>query len=251
MRHIAVPLFALFAIQAFAQAPAGEGVYRVFNLSRTESAQDLQEITTVVRATTEIRQVTSDAALRTISVRGSADQVALAEWLCTQLDKPDVAAGPLEFVMPATDPGTNNNVVRIFYLTNTTSAQDLHEVATLMRAIGDFRQLFSYRAPKAIVVRGSKAQMDLAVWLVNEIDSASRSAGGKEYQAGGSSDDLVRVFYLTNVSTPQRLQEIATQIRVMTEVRRLFVYRTPKAIAVRGTPAQIALAARMIEERDR
>ena len=247
MRHFAVLFLVLSATQAFAQAPAAENDYRVFNIPRVESAQDVQEIATVVRSITDIRLVTSDAALRTIAVRGTADQVALAEWLCTQLDKPAGAPPPLEFAMP----GTNDDVVRIFYLPNTAGPQDLQQVATLLRAIGEFRKLFIYGTPKAIAIRGTPAQMALAAWLVNELDNPSRSGGGKEYKPAGSPDDLVRVFYLTNVSTPQRLQEIATQVRAMTEVRRLFTYNTPKAIAIRGTPTQIALAARMIEERDR
>ena len=191
--------------------------------------------------------MTSDAVVRTIAVRGTAGQVALADWLCTQLDKPAGAASPFEFAMP----GTINDVVRIFYLPNTSGAQDLQQVATLLRAIGEFRKLFIYSTPKAITIRGTQAQMALAAWLVNELDNPSRSGSGKEYKHAGSSDDLVRVFYLTNVSTTQRLQEIATQVRLMTEVRRLFTYNTPNAIAIRGTPAQIALAAKMIEERDK
>jgi hypothetical protein len=59
------------------------------------------------------------------------------------------------------------------------------------------------------------------------------------------------VFDLTNTETAQRLQEIATQVRSMTEVRRLFTYNAPKAVALRETASQIALADRLIKERDR
>jgi hypothetical protein len=61
----------------------------------------------------------------------------------------------------------------------------------------------------------------------------------------------VRVFFLTRAESQQRLQEIATEVRSTTEVKRIFIYNAPRAMALRGTAAQIALADRLITERDR
>jgi hypothetical protein len=72
--------------------------------------------------------------------------------------------------------------------------------------------------------------------------------GRHEYRLPGGGDDVVRVFYLTHAETAQRLQEIATS---MAEIRRLFIYNAPRAMAVRGTAGQIALADRLIQERDK
>ncbi len=62
---------------------------------------------------------------------------------------------------------------------------------------------------------------------------------------------MVRVFYLTHTGTPQRLQEIATEVRSMAQIRRLFIYNAPRALAMRDTAGQVALADRLIQERDK
>src|SRR5207249_8122781 len=105
-------------------------------------------------------------------------------------------------------------------------------------------------ASKAMVLRGTADQMAVADWLFNDLDKQSRSPGMHEYRLPGSGDDVVRVFYLTHAGTPQQLQEIATQVRSMAEIRRLFIYNAPRAMALRGTASQIALADRLIQERD-
>jgi len=62
---------------------------------------------------------------------------------------------------------------------------------------------------------------------------------------------VTRVFYLAHAGTPQQLQEIAAEVLSMGEVRRLFIYIAPRAMALRGTTRQIALADRLIQERDK
>ena len=108
-----------------------------------------------------------------------------------------------------------------------------------------------------MALRGTGDQVALAEWLFKELDrpvaraAAAPPAVAHEYRMPGDADDIVRVFYLTHADTPRRLQEIAVQVRTTTEVRRLFTYNAPSAMALRGTAAQIALADRLIEERDR
>jgi hypothetical protein len=62
---------------------------------------------------------------------------------------------------------------------------------------------------------------------------------------------VVRVFYLTQSESPQRLQQIATEVRKTTAVKRIFTYNAPRAMTLRGTSAQIALADRLIADRER
>jgi len=61
----------------------------------------------------------------------------------------------------------------------------------------------------------------------------------------------VRVFFLAQADTPQRLQEIAVLVRSTTGLRRLFTYNALSAVVARGTPDQIAWAERLIKERDK
>ena len=100
-------------------------------------------------------------------------------------------------------------------------------------------------------MRGTADQIAIAEWLFNDLDKQSQNPGTHELRLPGGGDDVVRVFYLTHAGTPQRLQEIATEVRSMAEIRRLFIYKAPSAMALRGTAGQIALADRLIQERDR
>ena len=66
--------------------------------------------------------------------------------------------------------GTDDNIVRVFYLTNTPTVQDFQEVATLVRTIGEIRRVFTYNSPRALVVRGTASQTALADWLVANLN---------------------------------------------------------------------------------
>ncbi len=64
-------------------------------------------------------------------------------------------------------------------------------------------------------------------------------------------DEVVKTFYLTNVATPQELQEIATAIRGLTDLRRLFPVNSMNALIVRGPADKIALAEKVIADVDK
>jgi hypothetical protein len=66
-----------------------------------------------------------------------------------------------------------------------------------------------------------------------------------------SGDDIVRVFYLTQTDTPQAFQEVVTQVRSTTQVRKAFTINSQRAVAMRGTAAQVALADQLFRERDK
>jgi general secretion pathway protein D len=64
-------------------------------------------------------------------------------------------------------------------------------------------------------------------------------------------DDVVKVFYVTNVTSVQEFQEIATTIRTVAEIRRVFTYNAQKALIVRGTADQVALTEKLIHDLDK
>ncbi|MBS1874305.1 MAG: tetratricopeptide repeat protein [Acidobacteria bacterium] len=64
-------------------------------------------------------------------------------------------------------------------------------------------------------------------------------------------DNVVKVFYVQNATSVQEFQEIATAVRSLTEIRRVFTYNAQRAILMRGTPDQIALAEKLIHDLDK
>jgi general secretion pathway protein D len=63
--------------------------------------------------------------------------------------------------------------------------------------------------------------------------------------------NVVKTFYLSNVSQPTELQDMVNAIRSILEVSRIQQLPTQKAIVVRGTPDQVALAEKLITDIDR
>jgi general secretion pathway protein D len=64
-------------------------------------------------------------------------------------------------------------------------------------------------------------------------------------------EQVVKTFYLQNVTTPQELQEIATVIRTVTDIRRLLTYNGQMAMTIRGSVDQISLAQKVILDLDK
>src|SRR5262249_1978721 len=131
--------------------------------------------------------------------------------------------------------------------------QSLQEIATLTRSIGDIRRLFTYNAAKAVVSRGTTDQAALAEWLLRELDKPVKRTDSTvhEFHLAAPPEDTVRVFYLPRSGTIQQFQEFVTWVRGTTQIRRVFTYNAPRAVAMRGTADQIASASRLIQERER
>jgi len=63
--------------------------------------------------------------------------------------------------------------------------------------------------------------------------------------------NVIKTFYLSNISQATELQDMVNAIRSILEVSRIQQLPTQKAIVVRGTPDQVALAQKLITDIDR
>lgn len=64
-------------------------------------------------------------------------------------------------------------------------------------------------------------------------------------------ENVVKVFYLQNITSVQELNEISVAIRSVTEIRRLFTYNAQNAILARGTVDQVALVEKLLQDLDK
>jgi hypothetical protein len=228
----------------FAQTPA-ERLDQVLHFTHAETDHQLQEIATDIRGLTEIPQVSVDTTQRTLTLHGTAVQIALAEWLLNQWENP--SQQPHEYRLAGDD------IVHIFFLAHSGTVQHLQEAATDIRTIADIRRLFTYNG-RAINLRGTASQIALSEWLVSELDQPAnqppRTPAPHEYRLSGTVEEVVRVFYPTHTGTPQGLQEMATDVRTIGNIRRLFTYNGPSALILRGTASEIALAEWLVNQLD-
>ncbi len=62
---------------------------------------------------------------------------------------------------------------------------------------------------------------------------------------------VIRTFYLTNLSQPNELQDLVNILRTLLDTQRLQQFPSQQAVVVRGTPDQIAMAGKLIEDLDK
>lgn len=62
---------------------------------------------------------------------------------------------------------------------------------------------------------------------------------------------VIRTFYLNNLSQPNELQDMVNILRTLLDTQRLQQFPSQQAIVVRGTPDQIAMAGKLIQDLDK
>src|SRR5271169_2188059 len=62
---------------------------------------------------------------------------------------------------------------------------------------------------------------------------------------------VLKTFYLTNLSAPTELQDVVNAIRAVLDVQRVQQLLSQNALVVRGTPDQIALAEKLVDDLDK
>jgi hypothetical protein len=240
--------------QEFKVSADGSDVVHVFYIKNAPTIQSFQEIATTIRTVAEIRRVFTYNTLRALAVRGTADQIAAAAFMIQELDQPASAkrtnSSPYQMIDTANHGETE---VRVFYIPYAATVQNFQEVATLIRTIGEIRRVFTYNAAKAMIVRGTADQLALTDWFVKELGKpATAETASQTYTYPDSSREganQVRVFYVKDVPNVKAFQQVATQIRTATQIRRVFTYNATYALAVRGTAGQIAMAEQMLQDR--
>ena len=208
----------------------------VIRLANTEAPQAMQELATVTRSTADIRELSLNAAERSITFNGTPEQNRIAEWLVPRLDLRGAPPVPADFKVGKDD------VVRVFYSRHAETPQQLMELGTTARSVAEVPRAFIFQPARALVARGTAEQIALIEWLLTQLDVAAAQSDSPQHRVGGKADDLARVFYLDTTETVQELQEMATLVRTVTEIRRAFTYNAAEAVAMRGSADQIAVA---------
>lgn len=141
--------------------------------------------------------------------------------------------------------------MQLLYLAHSESRLNLLEVMTAIRTITELRYVYPYHPRKAVAVRGTPAQIELMEWMAAQLDPrAGAPPTPNSYDVPDGTADVVRVRHLVHSGTPQKLQEVMTLIRTMTDIRRVFPVQSRSAISWRGTADQIRLVEWLTRELD-
>jgi hypothetical protein len=225
---------------------AGGDAVRLFYLTHGETPQETQDLVHLIRGTTDIQRAYLYEGRRTIALRGSSDQIALAEWLFGRLDKPVDAqtVKPAAYEFPA--PNGAVDAVRVLYFTQDQMSENPQHMINLIRQTSDLQRVFSYSARGALALRGTPAQIALAEWLFRELNQPVsppvRRTAAYDQPAPSGRSDVARLFFFAHNETPQDLGEIMQMIRTTADIQAIASYPQRRAIALRGTATQVALA---------
>jgi general secretion pathway protein D len=63
--------------------------------------------------------------------------------------------------------------------------------------------------------------------------------------------NVLKTFYLTNISSPTELQDLVNTLRTVLEIRLMTPLPTQNAVVIRATPDQVALAEKLINDLDK
>jgi general secretion pathway protein D len=61
-------------------------------------------------------------------------------------------------------------VVRVFYLSNVLTAQEIQEIVTAVRTVAEIQKIFTYQAQNAIIVRAEADKVALAEKIISDLD---------------------------------------------------------------------------------
>jgi len=251
MRAFIGLIFLCLITPAFGQTPAPPIKERVFRFTHSDTVQQINELATLIRHIAEIQDVSVNDAARTVTYRGTATQMGMAEWLFDEIGKPanrlPAAQRPRDMTKHEYRVEGADDVLRVFYLTQIEAVSDFQEVATMIRSLTEIRRIFTFNQPRALAMRGTADQMAAAEWLINEVNQpAGGQRASREFPFARNADDIVSLLYLpdtaTATATVADFQEVVVTLRSIGEIRRAFTYNKSRIVAIRATPAQIALA---------
>jgi hypothetical protein len=217
-----------------ASAALGQDLTRTYQLKNT-SPSGMREIATTLRTVFEVKTLSIDPTVSTLTVTGNPDQIALAEWLIPKLDVlPGTTPTPQKYLYA----GNNNDVVEIYALKNAPVITDLQEVLTGLRTVVQIEKIYQL-SPRLLSMRGNPSQIQMAEWLIPQLDKQTATGSGAELRAPTGNDDVLHVFNLVDGTNVGDALKTVRQLNVP----KAYIRTSLPALAARGTADQIALVA--------
>jgi hypothetical protein len=226
----------VFAYVVFAQQAE-----RSFQLT---APGNLRETVATLRTVASFWDVSSDEALATVTVKGSAQDLALAEWLIPRLDQ---HSGVQEYRV------SENDLVVVYPLAHTASVMGLQEIITALRTVADIQKVYTISSAKVIPLRGTPNQIALAKFILSELDQepATRQAATVHSMAVPGKPLTAMVYGLAHADTFLAIQEMITSIRTVLQLQKIYSCTAPKLLVFLDTPEMVRTAEWLLSELDR
>lgn len=226
----------VFACTAF-----GQQTERAFHLN---APQNLQDVVTTLKTVANLRDVAKDDASATITVKGTAADLALVDWLMPKLEtNQSVQEHRL----------SDSDVVLIYPLAHTATTRGTQEVITTLRTVADLQRIYVINALSIIPLRGTPNQIALAKFIIQQFDQepAPRKAASVQTMALTDKPLTAMVYGLAHIDTAVGIQELITTVRTVLSVQKIYNCTAPKMLAFVDTPEMVHTAEWLLSELDR
>ena len=228
-------------------AAFGQDLSRAFKLTNTAIPTGLMEIATTLRTVLDVKQLSIDPQVATITVMGSPSQIAAAEWLIPKLDVvPGSAPNPQRY-------SYEGDAMAIYELKNATTTINMQEILTTLRTVADIQKIYQSTGPRMLILRADPSHMAMADFLIPQLDhppSTRTIATFQTLQSTGVPGNTLMVYGLAHTNSPSGLQQTLTNLRVVLSIQKIYQQTPAALLAIRGEPAQIQLAQWLLSKLD-
>jgi type II secretory pathway component GspD/PulD (secretin) len=257
-----VLFIAILGMAAFGQTVAeqiGDRIDRVYRFPADQSEQTVTDNLIMLRVATGVKASPYEAAFRSVTLHGSPEEMALAEWLLEEVSRPVAATrnpADRQFHMAHGD----YPEVRVLHWVTGSSLESINYILSSIRYAGDVsHNVTACPQSRALILRGSADQVALAEWLFRQLDGIegieasqleSRPEAKYEYAPALRGETATRVVFMPSTITQQGQNDLITSVRTTCDVTRIMGFGT-KAIVMRSAPARIAAAEWVIQKLNR
>jgi hypothetical protein len=240
----------------FGQAtPSEANILKTFYFRDGTSHQRLSEIITTLRQRLKLRYVMMNTGVTGITVRETPERVAQAENLLAQFELRGSSAG---VAVNSTQPD-EVQIVQTFYLDDSSTQLDLVEIVTALRTLLNMRYVATNKNAKAIAIRDSSSQINVAAKVIADLDR-SRPAADVQTSAvtdAGRASELrrrdvgvtERQISLSNAQTEEGIREIVVALRTLLD--NALVEAKGYMVIVRDTENNLLVAERIVADLDK
>jgi hypothetical protein len=219
-----------------------EEAIAVFRVSPAATVADLTALTTAIRTVTDIPRLFPYERQMAIVARDTPEKIAAADWVVRQLspyngDAPSVDSPAYPLASERPDEANGDWSIRVFRMDPKTTDSQLTSMVTAIRTVADLQRVFPFGSGKALIARGSPAQMAVAEWLVHELAKPAGASTVHQTTMPGLIDGVVRLFY---VGQQMDVTPLVTQLRSEVGIIRIFPFGNPSAVVLRGRPDQMS-----------
>ena len=243
-----------FTKKLYSGTVSADTLAAVFLLAHIQTPQDLQEAVNTVRAVADIQYFFPYNGAMAVAAKGTADQIATAEWLLGELDPLPQSKTALVMHNRTVDvPARAGTQAQIVFLATPHPPQELQQMVNATRSVADVQRLFPMNSRNVLVLRATPELVEFADWMLTELDkpaSVPPAVAWIEHTVPGDSrsGNLAVISYLMHT---QLTQPLVDEIRRETKMQRVYPNVGHNAVAMRGTGDQLAQAKLLIQERDK